>query len=157
SSTTWLPGHGDQFGWVSLMSGGTLGAAQTSGLVGGTNFHFLDGPVQTDMPPRLFDFLIGYQRREWICPYVGWDFAFRVGAFSDFEGSAKEGIRFPSHLVTYWRVTSTTQAVAGVDYLDWDDLPMLPVFGLIWTPHDDFRLDLTFPRPRAAVRIMDSS
>lgn len=157
SSTTWLPGHDDQFGWVSLVSGGTLSATEPVGLVGGMNFHFLDGPVQTDMPPRLFDFLLGYQRREWIRPNVGWDFAFRVGAFSDFEGSAKEGIRFPSHLVTYWRVTPTTQAIAGVDYLDWDDLPLLPVFGLIWTPHDDFRLDLTFPRPRAALRIMETS
>jgi len=156
SETTWLPASDDQFGWVSLENLATLRIGTPSGLVGGMGFHFLDGPVQTEMPPRLFDFTIGYQRREWIRPNFGWDFVFRVGAFSDFEGSAKDGIRFPSHLVTFWRISPAMTWLLGVDYLDWDDLTLLPVFGAVWMPTDDFRVDVVFPRPRVAMRIMDS-
>lgn len=156
SATTWLPGDDDQFGWVSLESLASLRYGSAGGLVGGMGFHFLDGPAQTEMPPRLFDFTIGYQRREWIRPNIGWDFVFRVGAFSDFEGSAKDGIRFPSHLVTFWRIGPTTTWLLGVDYLDWDDLNLLPVFGAVWMPTDDFRIDAVFPRPRISLRIMDS-
>jgi hypothetical protein len=44
----------------------------------------------------------------------------------------------------------------GVDYLDWDDISLLPVFGAVWIPNDAFRFDLAFPRPRAAMRVMDT-
>src|SRR5690606_32335600 len=93
---------------------------------------------------------------EWIRPNVGWDVALRIGVFSDFEGSADEGMRFPSHLVTFWRLTPTLTALAGVDYLDWDEITILPVFGFTWVPTEDYRVDVAFPRPRAAVRIMES-
>ncbi len=153
---TWIPASDDDFGWFSWEHSATLGGQQTSGLVAAMNFHFLNGPVRTEMPPRLFDFVAGYQRREWIRPNFGWDFAVRIGVYSDFEGSADEAMRFPSHLVTFWRLSPTTTVLAGIDYLDWDELPMLPVFGLTWIPTEDYRFDIAFPRPRAAVRIMES-
>lgn len=156
-ATTWLPGNDDQFGWVSLENMGILEMGSPGGVVSGMGFHFLDGPVQTEMPPRLFDFSLGYQRREWIRPNFGWDFVFRVGVFSDFEGSAKDGVRFPSHAVTFLKLSESTTWLLGVDYLDWDDLNMLPVFGFVWTPRDDFRINAVFPRPRVSVRVMDSS
>jgi hypothetical protein len=156
-STSWLPASDDDFGWVSLESLGILEMGTPGGIVAGMGFHFLDGPVRTEMPPRLFDFTIGYQRREWIRPNFGWDFLFRVGAFSDFEGSADDGIRFPSHAVTFLRIGPTTTWMLGVDYLDWDELNLLPVFGFFWMPTDHLRFDLAFPRPRAAMRIMDSA
>ncbi len=60
SSTTWVPGNNDRFGIVSLESFASLGLGEVGGVVTGLGFHFLDGPVRTDMPPRLFDFTIGY-------------------------------------------------------------------------------------------------
>jgi hypothetical protein len=155
STTTWIPGSDDDFGLVSLEDKALISFGQRSGVVFGWGFHFLDGPVRTEMPPRLYDFIAGYQRREWIRPNFGWDFAFRVGAFGDFEGSAKKGVRFPSHLVTYLRLTPTWTTMLGVDYLDRDDITLLPVFGAIWMPTDMLRFDLAFPRPRVAIRVMD--
>ena len=156
SSTAWLPGDDDEFGIVSLENLGVLSVGEPSGLVAGFGVHFLDGPIRTEMPPRLFDFSIGYQRREWLRPNVGWDFAFRLGAFSDFEGSAKDGVRFPGHVVTFLRYSPTLTWLLGIDYLDRDDINLLPIFGAIWSPTDEVRLDLAFPRPRAAFRVMDS-
>ena len=39
-------------------------------------------------------------------------------------------------------------------YLDRNDLPILPGVGLIWTPTPDWRLDLIFPRPKLARRLV---
>jgi hypothetical protein len=153
----WLPGDDDQLGIVSLENFASLGAGCSSGVVAGLGVHFLDGPVRTEMPARLYDFTIGYQRREWIRPDFGWDFVFRVGAFSDFEGSAKEGVRFPSHVVTMLRLSPTLTWLLGIDYLDWEEIKLLPVVGAVWTPAEYLRFDLAFPRPRAALQIMDTS
>ena len=149
---SWLVGDGDQFGMFSLESFATLEPGKTSGLVTGTGFHFLNGPVRTDLPPRLLDFLIGWQVRKQTGEF-GYDVAARVGAFSDFEGSARQGIRYPSHAVGYYRWLPGFEFVLGIDYLDRDDIAMLPVAGLILTPHDDIRLELVFPRPVIEVRL----
>jgi len=146
-NTSWLLGGGNQFGMFSLESLPTLAQGENWGLVTGAGFHFLSGPVQTDMPPRLFDFSVGFQRRKWLTDSLGYDIAARVGAFSDFEGSARKGIRYPSHGVAFLKLNPTTNLVLGVDYLSRDDIKILPVAGLILKPRDDLRLDLVFPRP----------
>jgi hypothetical protein len=147
SNTSWLLGGGNQFGMFSLESLPTLKPGEQTGLVAGIGIHWLSGPVQTDLPPRLFDFQIGLQRRKWLTDSLGYDIVARIGAFSDFEGSAREGIRFPSHGVGFVRLSPTVDFVLGVDYLSRDDVKLLPVAGLILKPRDDLRLDLVFPRP----------
>jgi hypothetical protein len=46
--------------------------------------------------------------------------------------------------------------VLGVEYLDRDDISLLPVAGIVFKPADHVRLDAVFPRPRLAVQVMDS-
>jgi hypothetical protein len=153
---TWLPGHDDRFGWFSYESFGGTSVSNWPSLVTGFGVHFLDGPLQTDMPPRLFDFMIGLQHRRLIQPNIGYDIVFRVGAFSDFEGGAEDGIRYPSHAVTFFRMNPRMELVLGVDYLDRDDISLLPVAGAIWRPADWLKLEAVFPRPRVAARILDT-
>lgn len=153
SNTSWLVGDGDDFGMFSLESLPSLSPGKGWGIVSGVGFHFLGGPIQTDMPPRLFDFQIGLQGRKWISDTFGYDVAARVGAFSDFEGSAREGVRFPGHAVGYYRWQPAMDLVFGIEVLDRDDISLLPVAGVILTPRDDLRLELVFPRPRLEVRL----
>jgi hypothetical protein len=157
SALTWLPGHNDDFGWFSYESFGGAQMNNWPSLVSGFGVHFLDGPVRTDMPPRLFDFSLGLKDRRLIRPHIGYDIEFRVGVFSDFEGSAKEGVRYPGHAVTFFRFNRRLELVLGVDYLDRDDISLLPVAGVIWTPQDWLRVEAVFPRPRLAARIMNTS
>jgi hypothetical protein len=154
--TTWLIGKNDRFGFVSLESIATLRPGENRGVVAGFSVHFLDGPIVTDMPARLFDFTIGYQTRRWITPNFGVDFVGRVGAFSDFEGSARDGVRFPSHAVSFTRINPELELLLGIDYLDRDDISLLPVFGAVWAPSEHVRIDAVFPRPCAAVQIGES-
>jgi hypothetical protein len=150
---TWIAEHDDGFGWVSLESFATLPSVLPRGLVTGFGVHFLDGPIAPDMPARLFDFSIGYQVRQWVAPNVGLDVVARVGAFSDFETSARDGVRFPSHAVSFFRLTPAYELLLGVDVLDRDDISLLPVFGAVRMPSSNVQLDLVFPRPQASVRL----
>lgn len=152
-----LPGDGNQFGWYSWNSQTYLDAASQSGLMGGINIHWLSGPEVVPLPPRLYDFVIGYQNRVKLTESLRVDAATSIGIFSDFEDSARDGIRFPSHLVGFYSPHSTSDWVLGVDYIDRDDIKLLPVFGFSW--HDDasapIRWDLIFPRPRVTARISE--
>jgi hypothetical protein len=151
SSLSWLVGDGDDFGAFSIETFPTLAPNESTGVVVGAGFHFLGGPIEPDMPPRLFDFQIGLQHRKTNYETFGYDLSARVGAFSDFEGSAKKGIRFPGHAVGYYRFAPEIEMALGVDVLDRDDISLLPVAGLIVAPLENLRLELVFPRPRAEL------
>ena len=120
----------------------------------GMGFHFLAGPDQTDMPPRVFDFSLAYQIRQRLGP-LAFDLAASVMASSDFKGNARKGILFPSHAVGFLSVGPALDLVFGVDYLDRGDIKLLPVAGLIWIPNPDMRFELVFPRPRAVFQLTD--
>jgi len=157
SDNTWLVGSGDKFGMFSLQTYPTLPQDKKSGVISGIGIHWLNGPIVTDMPPRLLDFQIGWQSRQWLSETFGYDFTARVGAFGDFEGSARDGVRFPGHAVGYYRWDCQCDIVFGIEYLDRDDVQLLPVAGLILTPRDDLRLELVFPRPRVELRVSSHS
>jgi hypothetical protein len=59
--------------------------------------------------------------------------------------------------VGYYRHLPGCEFVFGIDYLDRDDIRLLPVAGLILTPYDDLRLELVFPRPSIELRISPKS
>jgi hypothetical protein len=153
SSLNWIPG--DQLGMFSVVSDHYEKAGFKTGIGTGMSFHFLDGPKPTDMPPRLFDFSIAFQMREHLGP-LAFDVAASVMASSDFEGSARKGIRFPGHAVGYLSVAPTTRLVFGVDFLDREDIHLLPVAGLTWTPSPRMGFEFVFPRPRAVFQLTDS-
>ena len=153
-SLDWILGDGDRFGMFSIKGDHYVSPGVNSGIGVGLQFHFLSGPARTDMPPRVFDFSIAYQHRDRLGP-LGYDVAASVMASSDFEGSARKGIRFPAHAVGFLSVGPTTELVFGVDYLDRGDIKLLPVVGLIAMPHPDVRLEAVFPRPRAVFRLTD--
>ncbi len=157
SAFTWLPASDDRFAWFSYESFGGAKIDSLPSLVTGFGIHVLDGPVQTDMPSRLFDFSIGVADRRQIQPNINYDIVIRVGAFSDFEGSANDGIRYPSHAITMLRLTPSSEIVLGVDYLDRDDIHLLPVAGAIWSPAEWLKIEAIFPRPRVAARINSTS
>jgi hypothetical protein len=154
NSMGWIVGDGDQFGMVSLGSNHFQSRGEDCGLGLGLKFHFLAGPERTDMPPHVFDFSLAWQRRKSYGSF-GYDVAVSAMASSDFEGSSRQGIRFPGHAVGFLRMNSTWDLVLGVDYLDRGDVKLLPVAGLIVLPHPDVRLELVFPRPRIVFQLAE--
>jgi hypothetical protein len=150
ATLSYLPRSNRNLGWASLEWEPYLKRNQLRGLTGSMQHHFLTGPRTIDLPPRLHDFILGYQHRGQIRERFSFDCAASVGIFSDFRGSVREGFRFPAHAVGIIHASHRADLVFGVDYLDRDDYPLLPVMGISW--HDlnftALRYDLVFPRPR---------
>ena len=151
SETTWLAS--DELGLFSIESFPTIKLGEESGLVFGTGYHFLNGPAAPEMPPRLFDFQFAFHTRKQFNESFFLDTKFGVGAFSDFEGSARDGVRYPGHFVSYWQRSSRCVLVGGIEVLDRDDVSVLPVAGMVWQPHEDVLLELIFPRPRMQLKL----
>lgn len=155
SSLDWMPGAGDQFGMFSILGNHYQKSGYNSGVGIGTDFNFVGGPSQTDMPAHLFDFSIAYQIRQQMGP-LAFDLATSVMVSSDFEGCVRKGFRYPAHAVGYLTIIPTLDLVFGVDYLARADIKLLPVAGLIWAPSTDMRFELVFPRPKAIFQLNDS-
>ena len=60
----------------------------------GMDFNFLCGPVETDLPPRVYDFSICLPDSQQLGP-LKFDLATSVLAATDFVGNARKGILFP--------------------------------------------------------------
>ena len=155
SALEWIPGGGDQFGIFSVLLDGYAQSGIRNGIITGFGFYVFSGPVQSDMPPRAYDFSIGYQIRQRIGP-LAFDLASAVQASSDFNGDARKGIQYPGHGVGFLTVRPELDLVFGVDYLDRADIKLLPVAGVIWKPNPEMRFELVFPRPRAVFQLTDT-
>ena len=152
SDVSWLVGNADELGIVSFESYPTLELGSDAAMTVGTSMHLLNGPVATDLPPRVYDMQLGFHFRH---PSESGNFIadvrFSVGAFTDFEGSARKGIRFPGHAVGYFQWTPHFVTVLGAESLDRDDISVLPVGGFVWRVHEDLVAELIFPRPKLEV------
>lgn len=151
-SLYWIPGDGDQMGILTIPLNKLKRPEEGKNAFSfQPTWHLLGGPRQTDMPPHLWDLAFRWGRRARLDSFWSYDVAFRGGWFSDFEGSARKGLRFPAHGVLYYTPSDSFQMQVGFDYLDRDDIACLPVFGFVFKPTPNLRLDAVFPRPRIAV------
>jgi hypothetical protein len=112
-------------------------------------------PAGADIPGELFD---GYVQARWLRKVgerLGVDLAVSPGWYSDFHNDSSQALRITGHGFGAWEATKDLRVVAGVIYLDRYDINLLPAGGLLWTPADDKRFELIFPRPRLAWRIAE--
>lgn len=143
-------------GMFSFVDTGYLESHETSGLNFGMGVHLLKGPMQPDLHPRLWDFSIGYQRRGNLAWGIEYDAAFNVGIFSDFEDSARDGVRFPSHAALSGSLTPRLRWVLGADYLDREDYEVLPIAGVRWQATDQLHLNIEVPNPEVGYRYSET-
>jgi hypothetical protein len=119
----------------------------------GYNDRLFDGPRGVELPSRVFD---AYLELMWV-PRINdnWTAIVAVspGIYSDAENIDDDAFRITGKGLLKWQLTAPQwQVLFGVLYLDRNDVAVLPAGGVIWTPHDDFRLDLLFPSPKVARR-----
>jgi len=153
--SSYMPGDGDQLGWLTFGNTTWLRRGINSGVDANFNLHLLGGPEAVALPPRLYDFELGYQSRASLTEKFSYDAGLSVGVYSDFEDSARDGVRFPAHLVGMIHPNENWDWVLGVEYLDRDDIKILPVIGFVWhdTSLPGLRVEAVFPRPRIDLQI----
>jgi hypothetical protein len=120
----------------------------------GFEVDYLNGPAQIDVPAQLYDVGVDFMWRKQFNDRWGSMVAVRPGLASDFQTS-QDAVRITGRALATWQwVPERLSLLFGVVYLDRNDLPILPGVGLIWTPNPDWRLDLIFPRPKLARRLV---
>jgi len=129
--------------------GAEAGLLITPGFTG----MIIDQPAGVDLPPELYDAYLQARLMWKVGPRLGVDLAVAPGWYSDFKNDSSQALRITGHGFGAWEVNDNLRAVLGLIYLDRRDVNMLPAGGLVWTPSDDKRFELIFPRPRLAWRI----
>lgn len=117
--------------------------------------HYVDGPADRDLPPRLFDTYVSFR---WIRPVTKRLTAFvgiTPGVYSDFRQQTDEAFRLTGYGTGIWHYRKDLKLVFGVAYLNREDIKVLPVGGFLWNPRDDFAVEVTLPKPRIAYRVAD--
>ncbi len=167
----WLPrGGSDGLGLSSMELKGVLALPVPSRqypliITPGFAMHYFDGPstghrhapphgwAERDLPPRVYD---AYAQVRWmrrLGPRWGIDLAVTQGVFSDFQRGTDDNYRITGHGIAAWSYTPDLKFVLGAAYVDRMKTEVLPVCGLIWTPHEEVKFELVFPHPRIARRI----
>ncbi|MBM4005094.1 MAG: hypothetical protein FJ295_17700 [Planctomycetes bacterium] len=118
------------------------------------NQRLLTGPNAPDLPATLYETYVEFlwvpRFNERLIGILG----VAPSVYSDFQASDADGFRLTGKgLVRYDIVPDRWQLLAGVLYLNRDDIRLLPAGGITWTPNDDIRYELIFPRPKLAHRI----
>ncbi len=154
--SAWLsgsdPGLAEQ-NWDSTWAFPTISRDYPLVLTLGYRWIFLTGPPRPDLPARLHDLTLDVR---WICPLgEEWilDVSITPGLHTDFEQETSRAFRLPGRVLLVWKRSEWTKWIVGLTYLDREDVQFLPIAGVVWTPDEDHRLELTVPKPRYAVRV----
>jgi hypothetical protein len=158
---TWLaPGRGDGLGSNDLQLQTIFALpcpTRDSPLVitPGFTVHYLEGPQNVDLPPRLHEGYVQFRWLSQVTPTLGLDLAITPGMYSDFDQESSKAFRLTGHGAAAWTWTETAKIAFGAAYLDMpSDTNIIPIGGLIWTPSEDLKFDLVFPHPRISRRIL---
>ena len=140
-----------------------FGNVQTPLLVTpGIAVHFLDGPLSVpnsqggipDLPPRLYDTYLDGAWNPQFTPQLGSELSVRIGLYSsDYADLITHSIRIQGCGLAVLTYSPSFQIKAGVDYLDRNEVKILPDGGVVWTPDNDSRFEFLFPNPKLARRL----
>jgi hypothetical protein len=146
-------GAGDALGITSLVVKPVIDSPRFPGvslrpIVG---LHALAGPTSTDLPGEVYD--VSLEARMYLPLGDRWltEWALAPGIYTDFD-STEDSLRIVGRGLGYYKWSDTLRLAVGLAYLDRQDIALLPLGGVIWTPNDDWRYELLIPRPRIAHR-----
>jgi len=120
----------------------------------GFGAHLLDGPPAPDLPGELYD---AYLQFRWLRPITDrWsaDLAVTTGVYGDLQSDNNETFRVSGRAMAIFRWRPGATLIFGVVILNRNDIFALPAAGLIWQPNDLWDVNLVFPQPRIARRIL---
>ncbi|WP_254509728.1 DUF6268 family outer membrane beta-barrel protein [Anatilimnocola floriformis] len=74
--------------------------------------------------------------------------------YTDFQVSTSDAFRLTGKALYVWDAQpDRLQFVAGVLYLNRDNIRLLPAGGAIWKPTPDYNFELIFPKPKLGMRV----
>ena len=131
-----------------------LYAQQPLVLTPGFGLHLWGGPATRDLPGQVFDFSVDIGWRPQLGERFSVDLGISPGMYTDFDGVDSEAFRLPGRAIGLLTLSQAWEMRFGVVYLDRAPVKLLPVLGLVWTPNDETRFELVFPRPKLAQKLV---
>lgn len=155
---SWTSGSGDDLGMTDIDLRQTLIFTRLPGFMvsPGTSVHFLTGPETTDLPETLYDHWIEFRYLKKFNDRWAMDLAITPSLYTDYENVGSDAFRMTGRVLALWTCSPQFQAAFGFIYLDREDILALPAVGAIWTPNDDYKVELLFPRPRVMKKLAAS-
>lgn len=120
----------------------------------GGGITWINGDPSLDLPDRLYHFAIPIQIDLSSNENVVIDLNVTPAWFTDGVNRRPEMFRLQGGSNIYYRLNPRDSLTAGFVYLNRDDIPALPVFGMLIHDEDaGRRLELVFPQPRLMWRL----
>jgi hypothetical protein len=159
-SGTWLAGNGsaDSLGIVESEAFLTVAVPMPTTewpmlITPYFNVRTLDGPVSPDVPGAVYETYVDFMWVPKLTPNLLGILAITPSVYSDFQQGSADGFRWAGKGLVRWDIEpERLQLLAGVLYLNREDIRVLPAGGVIWRPTDDQNYELVFPRPKIAHR-----
>ncbi|MEM9354258.1 MAG: hypothetical protein AAGA92_14725 [Planctomycetota bacterium] len=132
----------------------------------GFAFNWLDGPIDTtgdgsgpDLPARVYDAYLDASWYPRLTEFLSADLGLRTGVWTDFEEVNSDSVRILGRGMGVMSFSPKFDLLAGVWYLDRNDVRLLPAGGAHWRPTPEWDLYLVFPNPkiRKKARTIGSS
>ena len=158
TGTEVLPDGGDGLGIfeTELFATFALPAPTTDSplvLVPSLEVDFVDSPAYAQLPSTLYAAYWDFMWLPRITQRLQGIISVAPGWYSDFEDGGEDAFRLTGRgIARYDWTPGRTQLVLGVAYLGRVHTKLLPVAGVIWTPSDEWNLELVFPKAKIARR-----
>jgi hypothetical protein len=116
----------------------------------GFAFNWLEGPGATGagLPPRMYDAYLDAAWHPQLNQFLSADLGVRTGVWTDFEEVNSESLRVLGRGLGVLALSPQFDVVAGVWYLDRNDVRLLPAGGVHWRPNNLWDMYLVFPNPK---------
>lgn len=120
----------------------------------GFAFNWFEGPgvVGADMPPRAYDAYIDGAWHPQFNQFLGADLGLRTGVWTDFHELTDDSIRILGRGLGVIAITPQFDVLAGVWYLDRNEVKLLPAGGFHWRPNNLWDIYAVFPNPKIRRR-----
>lgn len=115
--------------------------------------NYFDGPTASDLPSKVYDARLGFSFLKQVNDRWFMNLSVTPVVASDFKADRSDALRITGRGIGIFQWTETAKILLGVVYLDRQDVSLLPVAGVIWTPNEDWRFEFVAPHPKIAWRI----
>jgi hypothetical protein len=123
----------------------------------GFAFNWLEGPIgpDADLPPRVYDAYLDTAWYPRFSPMLGADLGVRTGVWTDFKAVNSDSIRILGRGLGIITLSPRMDLLAGVWYIDRNDIKLLPAGGVHWKPNTEWDAYLVFPNPKVRKRFVN--
>lgn len=160
TEVTWLAGSDEEIGIASARGSLGIGLAKMKGIVlrptGAA--YWLNGPVQTDLPSRVYDAELEATWMHRFNDRFRMHVSARGGIYSDFNTSddIEDSLRVSGTGIGAFEINPDLQLVAGVAYFNLGSVWAWPVAGVVYQPTDEIRFELLFPEARISAVVNET-